>query len=239
MNEKETSGICNRTFLKYLAVIAMVIDHVGMLFVPLSTVPGCICRVVGRFTAPVMCYFLAEGFVYTSSRKKYGIRLFIFAVISQIPYALMNYDAILKFDFNMIYTLFMSFLVLCAYERYPESNLKWLLIGALIGATYIGDWGIFGPLYVLAFYIYRENRKWQIICFSAISLGVVLMDTAFCLAKGYHWYGELWQLGLFIFLPVFFCYNGRAGSRAAFHKWFFYIVYPVHMIVLWFIKYRM
>jgi len=215
----------------------MVIDHIGMIFLSVNTVPGCVCRIIGRLTAPIMCFFLAEGFEHTSSRKKYGIRLLVFAVISQVPYALMHYGDLWHLDMNMIYTLFLSFLVLCVYDRTPDSNIRWLYIGALIGATFIGDWGIFGPLYVLSFYIYRGNRKWQVICFSAISAAVVMVDTAYCISHDYHWYGELWQLGLFLFLPVLFRYKGEAGSRAVFHKWFFYIFYPAHMLIIWLFKY--
>ena len=236
MEETQRKRGLNRNQLKYLAIIAMVIDHVGMLFVPIATLPGILCRVIGRLTAPIMCLFLAEGFQYTSSRKKYGIRLAVFALISQAPYALMNKNTLLTIDLNVIYTLFCSLLMLCAYERFVESNLRWLLIGAAIGASALGDWGIFGPLFVLSFYVYRDNKKWQMKCFAAISAGQVILDVAFCIANDYHWYGELWQLGLFLFIPVFLLYNGQPGSKAAFHKWFFYLFYPLHLLVLWLIK---
>ena len=239
MEEYPNNKIWNRTLLKYLAILAMVIDHVGMMFIPITTVPGILCRVIGRLTAPVMCLFLAEGFYYTSSRKKYGIRLFIFALLSQAPYALMHKDTLLTIDLNVIYTLFCSFVMLCLYERFADSNLRWLLVGAAIGASTLGDWGIFGPLFVLAFYVYRNNRKWQLRCFIAISSGMVVLSTAFCIANDYHWYGELWQLGLFLFIPVLFLYNGKTGSRAPFHKWFFYVFYPLHMLIFWMIKWKL
>ena len=227
----------NRNVLKYIAIFAMVIDHVGMMFVPISTFPGVLCRVFGRLTAPIMCLFLSEGFAHTSSRKKYGIRLGIFALVSQVPYALAHYNTILKLDFNMIFTLFLCFLILLVYEYMPDSNLRWVLIGGLIGASFICDWGIFAPLYVLGFYIYREDRKGQLKAFITISIGLVILNVAFCLGQGYHWYGELWQLGVFLFIPVLFLYNGERGSRAPFHKWIFYFFYPLHLLVLWLIKY--
>ena len=227
----------NRNALKYIAILAMVIDHVGMMFVPISTFPGVLCRVIGRLTAPIMCLFLSEGFAHTSSRKKYGIRLGIFALVSQVPYVLAQYNSVLKFDFNMIFTLFLCFLILLVYEYMPESHLRWVLIGGLIGASFIGDWGIFAPLYVLGFYIYRDDRKGQLKTFIATSAGMVILNVAFCLGQGYHWYGELWQLGLFLFIPVLFLYNGERGSRAPFHKWIFYFFYPLHLLVLWLIKY--
>ena len=52
----------NRNQLKYIAIIFMIIDHIGYFFIPLSTSVGYACRILGRITAPVMCYFLAEGY---------------------------------------------------------------------------------------------------------------------------------------------------------------------------------
>ena len=70
----------NRNFLKYIAVAAMLCDHIALVFVGMNNPVGVAMRVFGRLTAPLMCYFLVEGFVHTRSKKKYGIRLFIFAI---------------------------------------------------------------------------------------------------------------------------------------------------------------
>lgn len=228
----------NRNVLKYTAAATMLIDHIGMIFLPITTIPGLLCRIVGRFAAPTMCFFLAEGFAHTSSKKKYGIRLFLFALISQVPYTLAQWDDWLKLDLNMGVTLFLSFLALLAYDGIPESNIRWIVIGGLVGASFIADWGIFGPLFVLAFYINRGDRRAVQKAYLAVALGVVLMETVTCIAQGAHWYGELWQLGLLSFLPVPYLYNGESGSKAAFHRWFFYLFYPLHLLVLWWIAYR-
>ncbi|MBR0147025.1 MAG: hypothetical protein IJM25_10255 [Eubacterium sp.] len=253
---KERLG--TRTAIKYIAILAMLIDHIGMLFLPITTIPGLLCRVIGRLTAPVMCFFLAEGYVHTSSRKKYGTRLLIFGLISQIPYALAHYGvpstdpvlsdtvagtpgfswertwmAILKPDFNMIITLFLCFLILYVYDLVPGYNRRVILIGLLLAASMLCDWGLVAPLYVLAFAVCREDRKKQLQYFSLITAGYVVMQTVFCIMNDQHWYGQLWQLGLFLFIPIRFLYNGESGSRAAFHKWFFYIFYPVHFLIFW------
>ncbi len=242
----------SRNVLKYIAVIAMVIDHIGMEFVPITTIPGMLCRIVGRLTMPIMALFLAEGYYYTSSRKKYGTRLLIFALISQIPYALMNYGdviregetrwstilkGILHPDFNFIFTLFFSFLILYVYDMVPGYNKRCVLIGLLIGASMFCDWGLVAPLAALAFYIHREDRKQQAKWFCWIATGTIVMSILFCISKDLHWYGELWQAGLFLFVPLLFLYNGEPGSKAAFHKWFFYLFYPLHMLVIWMIKF--
>ena len=72
--------------LKYIAILAMFIDHVGWLAVPTASPLGQIMHAIGRITAPVMCFFLSEGYHYTSNFKKYVMRMGIFAVISHFAY---------------------------------------------------------------------------------------------------------------------------------------------------------
>ncbi len=64
----------------------MLIDHIAWAFVPTGTILGQIMHIIGRITAPIMSYFIAEGFYHTSNLKRYGLRLGIFAIISHIPY---------------------------------------------------------------------------------------------------------------------------------------------------------
>lgn len=63
-------------------------------------------------------FFLAEGFRYTHSRRKYGLRLLIFALVTQIAYCILNDkrlpDALLQW--NVIMTLFSGFLCLCVLD---------------------------------------------------------------------------------------------------------------------------
>lgn len=221
----------SRTQLKYIAALAMVIDHVGMFFIPITTPLGALCRIVGRLTAPIMCFFLAEGFRHTSSRKKYALRLLIFAVISQFAYSLSHYHTLFTANMSMIFTLFISFLVLTVYEEEKSTSLKWLLIFALIAVSYIGDWGVFAPLWVLFFYVFRENRKKQMLAFCAVALTALISGTVFCILNGYNWYGEIWQAGLFLAVPFLLSYNGEKGRSTAFDKWFFYILYPLHLLI--------
>lgn len=229
----------DRNRLKYIAIAAMLCDHIGMFFFPISVVPGAfLFRVFGRLTAPIMCYFLAEGYFYTSSKRKYGIRLFLFAVISQFAYAFAHYNRFEVTDLNMILTLFLSFLVLVCYDQIENTILKWTLIVLLTAATVFCDWSVIAPLWVLTFWINRGNRKKQAVSFSVIAALLVVCDALMLPTKGLHWYGELWQLGLFLFLPFLFLYNGQKGKGGVFSKWVFYIFYPLHLVILGLIKYH-
>ena len=108
----------NKNELKYIALISMILDHIGMFFIPVSIGFFVILlRVFGRLAAPIFCYSLAEGFGYTSSKKKYGIRLLLFAIISQFAYSFAHFNKIFTFEFNVIVTFFISFMMLLAYEK--------------------------------------------------------------------------------------------------------------------------
>ena len=269
----------NRTQLKYVAVIAMILDHVGV-FLLSAYAPGAagaaaagmagggaaaltalyvVCRVIGRLTAPIMCFFLAEGFAKTSSRRNYAVRLLVFALISQIPYALAHHGAgiltggagvgglaaaLSVLDFNMIATLFLSFLALTVYDEVRDTRAKWLLIILIVAASYYCDWGVFAPLFVLCFRIFRGNGRRQMRSFCIISAVLIAMNIAYLWAHGTPWYAELWQLGMFAFPAVIRLYNGEPGGRAAGSraarafagKWFFYVIYPAHLLVFRLLK---
>lgn len=222
----------NRNQLKYIAAAAMLIDHISAFFIPITTPLGCVMRIIGRLTAPIMCFFLAEGFRYTTSHKKYGIRLFIFAVISQFAYSFAQGISILTPDFNMIFTLFLCFLILLTYEKIRNVILKTTVIFLLIAVSFFSDWGIIAPMWVLSFYILHNDTNYKILSFSLISLLHIVINSFPAISGGYNWYGQLWQLGVFMFIPLLLLYNGKSGKKNIFSKWFFYVFYPLHLIVI-------
>ena len=235
----------NRNQIKYIAIVAMIIDHIAMFFLSpgISDAPAsrvalyALMRVIGRITAPVMLFFLVEGYIHTSSRFKYGLRLLIFGLISQIPYALSHYNTLLKLDFNVIITLFLTFLMLAANKKIENRLLNRIVVFGLIMISFCCDWGVIGPFMAWLFYENRDDRKAQVKCYSVISLIQVASASFFLYKNGYHWYGELWQLGLFLVIPFIMLYNGEAGRKSFISKWVFYFVYPVHLLIFWILKY--
>lgn len=231
----------NRNQIKYIAIISMLLDHIAYMFSKVfynyswGYALIFVFRTLGRITAPVMCWFLVQGFVHTSSRKNYAIRLLIFTFIAQIPYALFRVDSSLFAGLSVIYTLLVSFLMLCVLESKLEAFPKWVIIIALIALSLFGDWAIFAPLMILFFYLFRDDRHRLILFYSLAAAMVVLADITILLLKHYYWYHELWQLGMFLFIPLLLLYNGEPGSRHPFHKWFFYVFYPLHLLVLYLI----
>lgn len=222
----------NRTQLKYIAALAMLIDHIGMMFIPITTPVGTLCRVVGRLTAPIMCFFLAEGYEHTRSKLKYGTRLFVFALAAQPFYAYAHGNTFFEADFNMIFTLFLSFLVLLCFDRIENSVLKMLGAAAIVWLSSYGDWGVTAPLWVLGFYVFKNDKSKTLFYYSAIAGLWIFRAVYNAFSMGFLWRYELCQLGLFMFPFMYLCYNGEKGSDSRFSKWFFYGFYPLHLFVL-------
>lgn len=220
----------DRIKLKNIAIIAMIIDHIAFVFIPSSNQMYAICRFFGKLTAPIMCYFLAEGYNYTSSKLKYGLRLFIFSIISQFAFSLAFYNTLYIMKFNMIFTLFVCFLILLSYDKIKNKLLKSLFIILLIIVSYFSDWGIFAPLWVLGFYIFKGKITVQVISYCITTIFVIAFKHI--LIKNISFNILLIYLGLFLFIPLIFLYNGQKGNNSKFNKWFFYIFYPLHLLII-------
>lgn len=223
-----TKGFLNRNQLKYLVIAAMLIDHIAWAFVPTASLLGQVMHVIGRLTGPTMAYMLAEGYRYTRNVKKYAMRLGIFAVISWLPFSYFESGGI-RPAFGVIYTLFLSLLAIWFWDKAKCSlSVKWLDIFGLCLLSVFGDWAIFDVLYALTFFRYRESPREKWLSFGGITL-VCCMSV---LTSEPMWSG-LFQLGIFLVIPLIqYCYNGESGSKKPFHKWFFYVFYPLHLLVL-------
>ncbi len=222
----------NRNILKYIAVAAMLCDHIGLVFVGMDNPIGVAMRVFGRLTAPIMCYFLVEGYMHTSSKKKYATRLFVFALISQIPFAYLLAGDIRVLKFNMMFTLFLCFMMLLTLEKIESRVLKFILITGLYWLCSYCDWGVVAPLWVMAFTLCRNDKKKLCLVYALICIFWAVRATAMTVSDGGMWYEGLWQAGSFAFIPFIYLYNGESGKSSKFSKWFFYWFYPLHILVI-------
>lgn len=216
----------NHDQLKYIAAAAMLADHIGAFLLPPAGAAYVLCRLIGRLTAPVMSYLLAEGFRYTASRPKYALRLAAFALLSQVPYAFVN-GGLFKTNLNVLFTLLIAFCMLAAYEAELRPPVKWGLIAALFLGSAFGDWGLTAPLWVMLFYRFRGNIPRQMAAFACVA-GAEALRTV--IAGGFP--GALWQFGMFLAIPLLLLYNGQQGRGGAFNKWFFYAFYPLHLLAI-------
>jgi hypothetical protein len=222
--------------IKYIAIVAMLIDHIAWCFVDSTSLLGQIMHIIGRITAPVMCYFIAEGYYKTSNLNKYIGRLAIFSVISYFAYTFVHTGHFFAlYSFGVILTLMLGLVALafCKSEDKPLP-VKIIITIILCLVSTIGDWAIFGVLYVLAFGLNHNNFKKQLLWFSIVSVSMVALSL---LTNIKVWYLNLFHLGVFLAVPLIYFYNGKRGKGGKFNKWVFYIFYPLHLIILGLFKY--
>lgn len=106
--------VLNRNALKIIALIAMIVDHIGLVFFPNIAV----FRIIGRVSFPIFAFFISEGYYYTKSKKKYIITLLIFAIISQPFYILM----IGNYTLNILFTFLFSIILMILIDYTKSKN---------------------------------------------------------------------------------------------------------------------
>ena len=245
MESTETSGaglrVLNRDAIKYIAMFTMLLNHIADMFLTSGTVLHEVFEDIGYFTAPVMCFFLVEGFDYTSSRTKYGQRLIVFAVLSQIPYRLAFQSDML----NMFYTLLCCFLILVSLDLVVTPVYKVFVCVLLIIATAAGTWALTAPICTILLYYSKNSRVKTALSFVvtyAVFVPFNIQKYMYDVPGNWTLYavkhGLLSGVGILAAaVVVLVFYNGkRAKHGQNFSKWFFYIFYPAHLLVLYFIK---
>ena len=226
----------NRNQIKYLAIIAMLIDHLAWKMFDTASLPGEIMHFIGRLTGPTMAIMVAEGYQYTRNVKKYAIRLGLFALVSIVPFCLYEYGMLFAIGmgtWGVIYTLFLGLMAICIWDRTKLPKwLKIVIIVVLCILSLLGDWPIFDVLWPLFLFIYRDNAKKKWLSFNIIICVEVALTTLMSMGGG-NIFRNFFQLGAFM-VPIIFIYfyNGESGSKHPFHKWFFYIFYPLHLLIL-------
>lgn len=247
MEQGKTKGLTTNQ-LKIIAIIAMLIDHITWAFIPTASIQGQLLHVIGRLTAPIMSFFIVEGFFHTRNYKKYFMRMFVFSIVSYLAYQFYEYGE-LFYGFkvgnpfivatnSVIYTLMLGLLTLIIW--YKTTWKKWIKVLLVIGTCILaipGDWSIIGVLWVFFMGLNHGNFKKQMCAFLIIGLffngGLILMG----LLGGYeYWWANLCQLGIVLAVPILSKYNGRLGKSKNL-KWLFYIFYPLHLFILGLIKY--
>ncbi len=222
--------------LKLIAVIAMVIDHIAWAFVPFGSPAGQTMHIIGRLTAPIMCFMVAQGYYKTRNVKKYAQRLGIFALISHFPYVFFESGEFqIIHQTSVMYPLFLGVIALIIRDspKY-KTAVKNMIILLICLAAMLGDWGSLAVIWIMIF-AERQSRTEQIKHFCIASIIYIILDILLSSVSG-QWYNDLFQLGVFLAVPLLLKYNGvRKGGKA--YKWFFYVFYPAHLLLLAVIKY--
>ena len=208
--------------LKLIACATMLIDHIGAAFVPWMWL-----RVVGRIAFPIYCFLLAEGAAYTRNPRRYGTRLAVGALLSELPFELLFFGTISLSHSSVMVTLLLGFIAIESMKKWPR---MWPLafMGCAIVAEALGtDYGGLGVMLMVFFALTRnKNRVFQI-------LGVAVICW---LIGGYGWqvgavYVPMEIVGVAAMVPICL-YNGRKATHSKAIQWAFYLFYPVHLTVL-------
>ncbi len=248
MEAPQKYRILNRDTCKYLAIFLMFWGHlfawVTLMRNPEASEPYLLMplwmRIVTHFSIfcpPVMFFFIADGWKYTRDRRKYALRLGLFALITQ-PFDWLIFQPVYGWrQMNIMFTLLLGLLAIMAWESGRKLWQRVLLILGCAGASVLlcSDWMIFGVLFILFLHIFRaqpEKRFAAYLILTLLWLGISFigaeMDAGFWLDK---------TLDLAAMLAAYACmtvfYNGRKGRHPIFAKWFFYAFYPAHYLIIW------
>lgn len=237
-NGKDKKWGLNRDIIKYFAMFTMFLNHFATVFLAPGTILYEIFTDIGYFTAVTMCYFLVEGYGYTHSKKKYSHRLLLFAVVSQVPYIMvLGY-----YQLNMLFTLWFCFLILCVKDKKEWGALRVPVIILIVLASTFMDWAWLAPVFTIMFAVSKQREKWIALSYAvaAVLFGMFnyasyqFMDTTANAIS----HAVFSSLGIIVSGIVMICfYNGkRAKGGQKFSKWFFYIFYPAHIVLLGIIR---
>lgn len=211
MWEKGLSG----STLKLMAMLSMLIDHIGAILLVGSPYYDN-CRAIGRLAFPIYCFLLVEGYIHTRDVKKYGIRLFLSALISEIPFDLAFSGSVIDMGYqNVFFTLVIGLMALYIIDHAKNPGLQAvLLLAAMMAAELLKtDYSWAGVAAIAVIYAVREKKLWQ-----AVAGGMMFA----------------WEMPApAAFVPIYF-YNGKRGISM---KYLFYLFYPAHLLVLVVIRY--
>ena len=234
MNLKKISGYR----LKYIALFSMFLDHIGVIGKAfLSKNVYFLLRAVGRLSFPLFCFILAEGFFHTKNRKKYQQRLFIFAlsVLHLQKLSLTDFSAAFQ-EQNVLFTLFLGFTAMILMENASQyrrnafyRNFDILIIFCCLSEVFQTDCGAAGILCIYFFYsIYKKRGSSTELPIKAGFIGT--LPAALPLLT----YVSPFPVQIFALADslLLHCYNGEKGRGS---KYFFYLFYPLHLLILSFI----
>lgn len=224
--------------LKLIAIVAMLINHIGHTFEHEWNPPAWefFYLAIGLLTFPIMAYLLVEGFFHTKNRWRYAGRLGIFALLSFIPFNALTQGALPFFPTNNImFTLMAGVLMLLACEQVKHPALQGLILFITLLITIISDWMLFGPALIFAFYK-NHGKPGTIKWILTILCGVMLLLQLPLVLMGdpIKW---LYSLGILLVIPLLTSYTGQRGYSPNWVKWGFYAFYPLHLLILWGIRF--
>ena len=216
-----------REILKWIAIVTMTIDHIGAILYPELT----LLRIIGRISFPIFSYLLVLGVESTRNIKYYLMRLFLFALISQVPFSLALGGTLftsMELRLNIFFTLTFGVIIL--------QNPLLIVIPFVVSLFLNLDFGVYGLIMITFTGFLKENQKYGILALLLLGLISLLL-----------W--ETQVFSLFALPLVLLHMNGHFSKWVttrgdekemtiypAWRKYFFYVYYPLHLSVLYLMK---
>lgn len=196
--------------MQWVAIITMLVDHIGLVWFPDEPV----WRIIGRLAFPIYTFYVAVGMTRTRNRRLYVQRLAMLAVISQVPFSLLFNT----WTINVIGTFLVAVAAVYLMERTPSHPLRfaWPAAAAVLLETVAFDYGAYGLL-LLLLYRYTEKHAMWIGHFALNALYVLLFSA---------------PLQLFSIVPTFvFAFSPKYTSYSI-PRWLWRSFYPAHLAIL-------
>ncbi len=223
----------NANQLKLIAIIAMTVDHLTWTIAPGYSREWWVIllHVIGRLTAPIMWFFIAEGYHYTRDIKKYAGRLFLLAIVSHFAYNFcfgISFIPFQKSAFNqtgVVWSLAWGLVLLHILESETLKQWQKVIITMLVCViTFPSDWSCIATMAIVYIGTNRGNFKKQMISMMVWTFFYVVVYFVF-IDKVY----AIIQLGTCLTIPFLYFYNGKRGEWKGMGK-LFYAYYPAHLI---------
>ena len=221
--------------LKQIALLTMLTDHLAYGFYgPVFARHGwldaySLMRTAGRLAFPLFCFLLVTGFQKTRSRRRYLLRLTLFALASEIPFDLAFENSVLEFGYqNVGFTLLLGFLAMGLLELWEILKMPYRVIlslltvgGFMMTAHLIScDYAEGGVLLIALMYLFRNDEK-------LFPLGVLAGIIWLCVV--YSWS----ELPAVIALLLIWRFDGSRGKMKTAVP---YIFYPAHLLAIWLLR---
>ena len=237
---KKSICFLDANMLRGLACVLMLCDHMWA-----TIVPGNMWMTwLGRLAFPIFAFQIAEGFLHTSDFRKYAMRLFVFGILSEVPFDLLYGSTVFyPFHQNVMFTLLLGLLAVKALDNAREKRTsKSVILGIpaaglciLGGSIAMTDYGAMGVATVIMFYLCRNFRfSWALQLIFMILFNMVFFAGEYIpLTLAGHTF-ELQTQGFAVLalIPIWL-YNGKKGVSNKALQYGFYAFYPVHMLVLY------
>ena len=237
-------GGLTSNMLRFIAVILMVSDHIWATYMSF----GDWMTYIGRMAFPIFAFQIAEGFVHTKNFKKYAFRLLGFALVSEIPFNFFYSSRWFNpYHQNVLFTLLLGLMAMKVIDNLKKNHtskdiaLSVLYLLLIVIASVLGfvDYGLNGVLMVVLFYIFRGFPfAWVLQLIGMVCINVIFFEGQVIPTEIFGHYVEIptQAYAVFSLIPIWF-YGGRKGVSNKVLQYGFYAFYPVHMIILYLIKY--